>query len=118
MQSKQRTPLPDLERDVARVLIASGGMLEIDLLELVPELGNDQRGRLPEMGVEQLVDLVPCVQIAVRGRRYPHDCNACENAEQQAPFQRIGRAVAIHSARAASGSPRRAPYGSAVAQVF
>jgi hypothetical protein len=63
VQPEGGAALPDLEHDATRAFVTARRMLEVDFLQVVPDLCHDERRRLREVSVQQLVDLVPRIEI-------------------------------------------------------
>jgi hypothetical protein len=76
-----------LERDLGRIAVQRRRVdgFVVDLAQL---LGHQQRGRLREVAVEQLVELVAHVEPGQSGRGQPHRRHQAEHQQQQPRQQR------------------------------
>ena len=98
MQAQGIAVLPHLDGDIARALVQLRHVLGIDFLRLMSGLCEQQRHRLREVRVEQLVEFVPRVEIAEHGGRQPDQRNAAEKRKQQAPLEGEGIGRFAHGA--------------------
>lgn len=89
VQAQPPAALPHLEDDAARVGMQARRVLELDLV--VVSLGDqrdEQRGRLRQVRVEELVDLVARLQVARPGDAQPGDGDRRQDAAEEAQPQR------------------------------
>ena len=98
MQAQDGAALPNLERNAARAPMRTGR--RVDLLELVADLRDDEAGRLREVRIEQLVDLVACVEVGIGRGCQPDQRGHGKQRDQQPRRERSTRPRgASHSGR-------------------
>ncbi len=98
VQAKSATVLPNLERDVSRVAVELGRVLEFEFVVVVVvvtalgDLRDEQGGRLREMGVEEIVHLVARAQPTCERHAEPHDRHRAEDGTDESAAERGGPA--------------------------
>jgi hypothetical protein len=86
-QQQPSLPVPDLEGDLALVLVLARRAGCMVVVDLVLELRGDQPGRLRQMGIEHLADFLARIEIGERRRRQPGGQHGAREQEQQAAAQ-------------------------------
>ncbi len=89
--------VPHLKGDLALVLVLSRQrcLMVVHVLELVFELGGDQPGRLGEMGIEHLADLLARIEVGEHRRRQPGGQHGARQQHQQAAADRGPHSAAL-----------------------
>ena len=79
--------VPELESDARCVAVQRRGVGGL-VVVAVDALGDQQRGGLREVAVEQFVELVAGVDVGPGGRTDPDRADDAQHRQQQAPQQR------------------------------